>query len=218
MSVELQNISKSIHGITVLSNISIVFHEGTITGLKGINGSGKTMLMRIIAGLIRPSSGMVRIGEGYLWKDISFPKEIGILIENPAFLPYLTGMDNLKLLAEIKNKISKEEISSTISKVGLDINDKRKYHQYSLGMKQRLGIAAAVMEHPKILLLDEPTNALDTDGIERLKALLHEEKNRGSIIVLSCHDYGILQELSDEIYMIEKGHIVGHEKIVKPLI
>lgn len=215
MSVELQNISKSIRGVTVLSNVSVVFQEGTITGLKGINGSGKTMLMRIIAGLIRPSVGTVCIGNSYLWKDISFPEDIGLLIENPAFLPYLTGMDNLRLLAEIKNKVNDEEIASAISKVGLDPNDKRKYHQYSLGMKQRLGIAAAVMEHPKILLLDEPTNALDTEGIERLKALLYEEKSRGSIIILSCHDHSILRELSDEIYMIEKGCIAGHEKIVR---
>lgn len=215
MSIELQNISKIIRGISVLQNVSAEFHEGTITGLKGINGSGKTMLMRILCGLIRPSSGTVRIDGQYLWKDISFPGDIGILIENPAFLPYLTGLDNLKLLAGIKNIAAEQEICSCLQKMGLDPYDRRKYHQYSLGMKQRLGIAAAVMEHPHILVLDEPTNALDTEGIDMLKALLHEEKLRGSIIILSCHDHGILRELSDEIYIIEKGSIVRHEAIPK---
>lgn len=213
MNVELQNVSKIIRGVTVLENISVTFPQGTITGLKGINGSGKTMLMRLVAGLIRPSSGTIRIGKQYLWRDISFPGEIGLLIENPAFLPYLTGMDNLKLLAEIKQKIDTTEIASTLSKLGLAPDDKRTFQQYSLGMKQRLGIAAAVMEHPKLLLLDEPTNALDTEGIDQLTQVLREEKSRGNTILLSCHDHAILRELSDEIYTIEKGCIVGHETI-----
>lgn len=213
MGVKLDKICKTIKGTHVLTNVNAYFPDGVITGLKGINGLGKTMIMRIISGLIRPTSGNVLIDDLQLWKDISFPDDIGLLIENPAFLPYLTGFDNLKMLADIRGKIGAPDISRALLQVGLEPKDKRKYGQYSLGMKQRLGIAAAFMEHPHILLLDEPTNALDTQGVDLLKDILISEKKRGNTVILSCHDYQVLRELSDNIYIVENGSILRYEKV-----
>lgn len=212
MIINIDHVSKTIKKIPIITDVSLTLKPGVITGLKGINGSGKTMIMRLICGLIKPTSGKIMFGDKELWKDISFPDSIGVLIENPAFIDYFSGFDNLRMLADIKNKVTSEDIKKTIETVGLDPNDKKKYKLYSLGMKQRLGIACAIMEHPDIIILDEPTNALDTAGIEMVKKVLVQEKERGAVILLSCHDYGILKELSDEIYFIENGMIKGYEE------
>lgn len=212
MIINIDQVSKTIKKIPIITDVSLTLKPGVITGLKGINGSGKTMIMRLICGLIKPTSGKIMFGDKELWKDISFPDSIGVLIENPAFIDYFSGFDNLRMLADIKNKVTSEDIKKTIETVGLDPNDKKKYKLYSLGMKQRLGIACAIMEHPDIIILDEPTNALDTAGIEMVKKVLVQEKERGAVILLSCHDYGILKELSDEIYFIENGMIKGYEE------
>jgi ABC-2 type transport system ATP-binding protein len=209
-SIKIDNVTKTIKNNTVLENINITLKSGVIIGLRGENGSGKTMLMRLISGLIKPTKGKVYINEKELGKDISFPESIGFLIENPAFLDDFSGFKNLQILASVKNCTTNEKIKNTIKAVGLDPEDKKKYKKYSLGMKQRLGIAAALMESPDIILLDEPTNALDSKGIEMVKNLLQKEKGRGALIVISCHDLSILQSLSDEIYLIENGKIVNH--------
>ena len=143
-------------------------------------------------------------------KEIDFPKSIGFLLENPAFLGRYSGVENLKMLASINNRISLEKIKESLSIVGLDPEDKKKYKKYSLGMKQRLGIAAAIMENPDIIILDEPTNALDENGINLVKKILLQQKKRGALIIISCHDLGVLQELSDEIFKLEEGKIVEH--------
>ena len=145
-----------------------------------------------------------------VWERISRSRRalascVGILIENPAFLDAYSGFENLKLLASIKNRIGAEKIREVLALVGLDPQDKKKYRKYSLGMKQRLGIAAAVMEEPDIVVLDEPTNALDSDGVEMFKKVLQREKERGALVIISCHDLSTLQELSDEIYLMESG-------------
>ena len=209
-SIKIDNVTKTIKNNTVLENINITLKSGVIIGLRGENGSGKTMLMRLISGLIKPTKGKVYINEKELGKDISFPESIGFLIENPAFLDDFSGFKNLQILASVKNCTTNEKIKNTIKAVGLDPEDKKKYKKYSLGMKQRLGIAAALMESPDIILLDEPTNALDSKGIEMVKNLLQKEKGRGALIVISCHDLSILQSLSDEIYLSENGKIVNH--------
>ena len=209
-SIKIDNVTKTIKNNTVLENINITLKSGVIIGLRGENGSGKTMLMRLISGLIKPTKGKVYINEKELGKDISFPESIGLLIENPAFLDDFSGFKNLQILASVKNCTTNEKIKNTIKAVGLDPEDKKKYKKYSLGMKQRLGIAAALMESPDIILLDEPTNALDSKGIEMVKNLLQKEKGRGALVVISCHDLSILQSLSDEIYLIENGKIVNH--------
>lgn len=165
MKVELKNVSKRLNDVTVLEDISLTLESGTIYGLKGKNGCGKTMLMRMMAGLIYPTSGTVSIDGEILHKDIATPRSIGILIENPAFLPGYTGQRNLELLAGLTGKADRTQIAKTMSRVGLDPNDKRTYRKYSLGMKQRLGIACALMECPDLILLDEPINAIDENDM-----------------------------------------------------
>ncbi|MEG1426299.1 MAG: ABC transporter ATP-binding protein [Oscillospiraceae bacterium] len=210
MFIQLTNTTKRIKGSTVIDSVSITLKSGCITGLQGINGSGKTMLMRLISGLIKPTSGTVSIDGKVLWRDISFPDSIGVLIENPAFLENYSAFENLKLIASVSATASDDKIRKSIAQVGLDPNSKKKYKKFSLGMKQRLGIAAAVMESPKILLLDEPTNALDSTGVEMIKEIVQEKKQEGTLVVITCHDAAILTELSDEIYCLAQGKVVDH--------
>lgn len=209
MKVELKNVSKRLNDVTVLEDISLTLESGTIYGLKGKNGCGKTMLMRMMAGLIYPTSGTVSIDGEILHKDIATPRSIGILIENPAFLPGYTGQRNLELLAGLTGKADRTQIAKTMSRVGLDPSDKRTYRKYSLGMKQRLGIACALMECPDLILLDEPINAIDEKGVPKIWEALQEEKQRGALIVLACHDTEELTSLADQIITIEEGKICG---------
>ena len=208
--VRLEDYCKSFKSAEVLKNINLTLESGKVIGLKGKNGSGKTMLMRAISGLILPTSGKVYINDKELGRQISFPPSIGILIENPSFISNYTGFKNLKILASIQNRISDDEIRDAIRKVGLDPDDKRTFKKYSLGMKQRLGIAAAIMERPDIVILDEPINALDEAGAGLIKGLLDELKANGSLIIIACHDTVELNYLSDEIYEIYDGEITGH--------
>lgn len=208
--VRLEDYCKSFKSAEVLKNINVTLESGKVIGLKGKNGSGKTMLMRAISGLILPTSGKVYINDKELGRQISFPPSIGILIENPSFISNYTGFKNLKILASIQNRISDDEIRDAIRKVGLDPDDKRTFKKYSLGMKQRLGIAAAIMERPDIVILDEPINALDEAGAGLIKGLLDELKANGSLIIIACHDTEELNYLSDEIYEIYDGEITGH--------
>lgn len=212
MKIEVENYTKIIKGVTILDNVTITFESGKCYGLKGKNGSGKTMLMRAVCGLIHPTKGHVSINGEILGKDISFPRSIGILIENPAFISNYTGLKNLELLASIKNEIGTEEIRKTIESVGLEPDDKRKYRKYSLGMKQKLGIAAAFMEKPDIIILDEPINAIDESGVGKVKELIAEAKERGAVIITACHDAEELEELSDEIICISEGRISENDK------
>ena len=208
--VRLEDYCKSFKSAEVLKNINLTLESGKVIGLKGKNGSGKTMLMRAISGLILPTSGKVYINDKELGRQISFPPSIGILIENPSFISNYTGFKNLKILASIQNRISDDEIRDAIRKVGLDPDDKRTFKKYSLGMKQRLGIAAAIMERPDIVILDEPIKALDEAGAGLIKGLLDELKANGSLIIIACHDTEELNYLSDEIYEIYDGEITGH--------
>lgn len=208
--VRLEDYCKSFKSAEVLKNINLTLESGKVIGLKGKNGSGKTMLMRAISGLILPTSGKVYINDKELGRHISFPPSIGILIENPSFISNYTGFKNLKILASIQNRISDDEIRDAIRKVGLDPDDKRTFKKYSLGMKQRLGIAAAIMERPDIVILDEPINALDEAGAGLIKGLLDELKANVSLIIIACHDTEELNYLSDEIYEIYDGEITGH--------
>lgn len=213
--ITIDKVSKDINGVCVLQDICMTANPGRVTGLSGINGSGKTMLMRAIAALIKPTEGTIEIDGKQLWRDIAFPNSIGVLIENPAFLDTYTGFKNLDMIASIRQRIDREQIRETIRKVGLDPDDKKKYRKYSLGMKQRLGIAAAIMEKPDIVLLDEPTNALDSKGVDILKKLVWEERQRGATVVITCHDHAILRELADEIYFMEEGRVTNHEVLDK---
>jgi ABC-2 type transport system ATP-binding protein len=205
MKVELNNVTKKIRGSTVLHQVDLTMESGTVYGLWGSNGSGKTMLLRVISGLIYPTSGTAKVDGKRLGREIDFPDSLGLLLENPAFLDEYTGLKNLELIAAINRRASHDELVETLRRVGLDPEDKRTYHKYSLGMKQRLGLAAALMEHPDLLLLDEPTNALDVDGVALLEKLIQEEKARGALIVIASHDRHFLTAVSDEIYLVRQG-------------
>lgn len=208
--IVVNEVSKSIYGVPIINSISMKLVSGNVYGFQGINGSGKTMLMRLICGLIYPTKGEIIIDGKRLGKEITFPQSVGLLLENPAFLDSYTGYENLEMLASIKNIITREEIHEAITSVGLDPLDKRKYKKFSLGMKQRLGIAAAIMEKPDILILDEPTNSLDSSGVSLVKTIIAKERERGASIILACHDLPVLQDVSDEIFLLEQGKITEH--------
>lgn len=213
MTITLNNVTKKIKGNIVADHVNLTLHSGVVYGLCGYNGCGKTMLMRLIAGLILPSDGEILFDGKVLGKEIDFPESMGILIENPAFLGGMSGFENLKLLASMKGIISDDTIMNTIRRVGLDPKDKKKYRKYSLGMKQRLGIASAVMEAPDLVILDEPTNALDANGVEITKKLIAEEKKRGALVIMTCHDREILEGICDIIYTIEHGKITDEKNM-----
>ncbi len=208
MKIEIKNLTKVLGGNTVVDNVNITMESGTVYGLCGYNGCGKTMLMRLIAGLIIPTKGTVSYDGKILGKQLDFPPSIGILIENPAFLDSRSGFDNLKLLASIKGKVDNKVVADSIRKVGLDPDDKKKFRKYSLGMKQRLGIASAIMESPDLIILDEPTNALDSNGVELTQKLIRKECERGALVIMTCHDREILENVCDVIYTIEHGKII----------
>lgn len=210
MNIKISHVSKTIKNNPVIKDISMELQSGAVYGFKGINGSGKTMLMRLISGLIRPSQGEISMNGKILGKDISFPNSIGVFLENPAFLDAYSGFNNLKLLASIKSVASDDDIRNTLLRVGLDPDSNKKYKKYSLGMKQRLGIAAAIMEKPEIVILDEPTNSLDEDGVDLVKHIVRNEKERGALVIVSCHDEGILKGMSDEVFLLEQGRLIGH--------
>ena len=209
MYIRLKNVTKKIKQDILLDHISLEFRGGKVYGLQGKNGSGKTMLMRAVCGLITLSEGEIDIDGEILHKDISFPRSIGALLENPSFLNGYTGLENLKLLADIQGGIEEKELRDCLAKVGLDADDKRVYRKYSLGMKQKLGIAAAVMGSPDIVILDEPINAIDEAGVEKVREILRGLKERGSVIIVACHDREELELLSDEIIKISKGRIIA---------
>ena len=211
--IKIEDLSKSIKGALILDKVSITLTSGKIYGLRGKNGSGKTMLMRAMAGLLIPDSGSVIINGKTLHKDISFPESIGILIENPSFLPQYTGFKNLKLLAGLTGNISDDEIRTALDRVGLDPEDKRTYRKYSLVMKQKLGIANAIMGEPDIIILDEPINALDEESVKKIKKVLLEIRDKDKLIIIACHDREELEYLSDIIYEIKDGSIVDRKEI-----
>lgn len=206
MRVVLRNVCKDIKGARVLDNVNLELESGMVYGFKGKNGSGKTMLMRAISGLIKVK-GEIEIDGKILGKDFTFPPSIGILIENPSFISNYTGFENLKTLASIRERIGDDKIRQTLTEVGLEPDDKRTFKKYSLGMKQRLGIAAAIMEDPDIIILDEPINALDDSGTEQVRQILLKHKQRGALIIIACHDADELEFLSDEIIEIAEGRI-----------
>lgn len=205
MNIEVIHATKYIKKSLILKDVNIHLESGTVYGLQGPNGGGKTMLMRLLCGLIRATEGQVLIDGKELGKDMDFPKSLGLLIENPAFLPGYTGLQNLLLLAQLQDRIGEKEARQALLDVGLNPDDKRKYRKYSLGMKQRLGIAAAIMEQPELILLDEPTNALDDKGVAQICNLIRRERDRGALVVLACHDAEILENLSDEVFYIHDG-------------
>lgn len=206
MHIEVMSYTKEIQGTTVLDNVTLSLEGGHIYGLKGKNGSGKTMLLRALCGLIHPTSGQLSIDGRPLGRG-QFPQSVGVLIENPSFMGVYPGFRNLKELSLIRGVISDSEVRDAMRGIGLDPDDPRPVRKYSLGMRQRLGVACAVMEHPDLLLLDEPVNALDPSGVELACDLFARERNRGALVVIACHDSTEVEGLFDETFSMAEGRL-----------
>lgn len=204
----VNNGTKSFKNQEVLSNINIVFESGKIYGIVGYNGSGKSVLLKCICGFLTLDSGEIEINGKKLKKDIDMIQDAGVIIEEPAFLKEYSGKRNLEFLYSIRNKLNPEVMSKAMRLVGLDENSKKKVKNYSLGMKQRLAIAQAIMENPKILLLDEPMNGLDKNGVQEIRELLLDLKKQDKTIVLVSHNQEDIRVLCDELYEIENGMLV----------
>ncbi|MDO4810685.1 MAG: ATP-binding cassette domain-containing protein [Eubacteriales bacterium] len=209
MNIVVEHVTKTIRGTTVLQDINLNFESGKVYGLQGENGSGKTMLLRLMCGLIYATEGKVLANNCHLGRDLDFPASVGAMIESPAFVDEYTGFKNLELLAGLNQLISVPDIQNTLQAVGLQSDDNRPFKKYSLGMKQRLGIAAAIMEKPELLILDEPTNALDEHGVSMIAQLILEERERGALVVIACHDADFVQRVSDVIIQMRDGKVTS---------
>ena len=207
--IYVKDLSLKIKNETILSDINLHIEKGKITGLVGRNGCGKTMLMKCITGFVKPTSGEVVFNEKRIGEDIDFPKDTGIIIETPSFIPYYSGRKNLLELASLNKTIGKKEIDKVLEKVGLYEARNKMVRKYSLGMRQRLGIAQALMEEPETLILDEPMNGLDNDCVEMIRKILGQLKEEGKTILLVSHNKEDIRILCDEIYEMDKGKIVG---------
>lgn len=203
--IEIKNLVKKFDDITVLDNINIKFEKGKIHGLVGRNGSGKTMLMKCICGFVPYTSGEIRVDGKIIGKAIDIPESCGIIIEIPGFLPEYSGYKNLKFLADIKGIAKKEDIINAIKIVGLDPDNKKHVGKYSLGMRQRLGLAQAIMEDPQLLILDEPMNGLDKNGVLDMRKCLLELKNKGKTMIIASHSAEDIEILCDTVCEMEKG-------------
>lgn len=203
--IRLKDVYKTMKGTQVLKGVNLTVEQGNIVGIRGINGSGKTMVLRAIAGLIRVD-GSVEIG-GKKMEPGECPKDIGVLVEMPGFLPEFTGKKNLQLLGMLQEGVTEEDIDEAMNAVGLDPKDRRHYKKYSLGMKERLGIAQAILKKPKLILLDEPTNGIDSDGIQMLEELLRHLKEAGSTIVVTSHDRDFLDAVTSQCYEMKEGSL-----------
>lgn len=208
MIIEVENVSKRINGRDILREVSYSFKSGYTYGIRGHNGSGKTMLLRLLCGLIYPSEGRVIMDGKELGKDLEFPESVGFLIERPAFLSEFTAFENLVMITSLRGHISKKEIDNVIKNVGLEKHPGKKYRDYSLGMKQRLGIAAAIIGDPQLILLDEPTNALDETGIEEVVSLIKDLATRDRILVIASHDEEFLKQTTDTMFRMKDGFLL----------
>ena len=203
--IEVQNVVKRFRDQVVLKNVSISFEKGKIHGIVGRNGSGKTVLFKCICGLMHPEEGVILVNGKRVGRDVDMPEDIGAIIEAPGFLPNYSGYKNLRFLANIRRKIGKEEILNVLKTVGLDPESRKHVGKYSLGMRQRLGIAQAIMEDPEILLLDEPMNGLDNAGVQDIRALLLELKAQGKTILLASHNHEDIAALCDTVHEMDGG-------------
>lgn len=203
--IEVQNVVKRFRDQVVLKNVSISFEKGQIHGIVGRNGSGKTVLFKCICGLMHPEEGVILVNGKRVGRDVDMPEDIGAIIEAPGFLPNYSGYKNLRFLANIRRKIGKEEILNVLKTVGLDPESRKHVGKYSLGMRQRLGIAQAIMEDPEILILDEPMNGMDNAGVQDIRALLLELKAQGKTILLASHNHEDIAALCDTVHEMDGG-------------
>lgn len=207
--IDVQDVSLKIKEKDILSHVNLQCGRGEICGIIGRNGSGKTMLMKCICGFVRPTSGRVQVLEEQIGKEQDFISNAGIIIETPGFIPYYSGIKNLRLLASVQNKITEPQIKEAMKKVGLNPDMKRAVRKYSLGMKQRLGLAQAIMEDPDIMILDEPFNGLDKEGVLEMRGYFLEMKKAGKTILLCSHSAEDIEVLCDRVYEMEHGKLTG---------
>ena len=205
--ISVNHVTKKFKEATVLHDVNVEFQKAEIHGLIGRNGSGKTMLMKCICGLVPITSGTIIINQKQIGKDIQIPDNIGAIIETPGFLPNYSGFQNLLFLSKIKGTISRDQIKQSIRKVGLNPEDKKPVGKYSLGMRQRLGLAQAIMENPNLLILDEPMNGLDKEGVSDMRTLLLELKKHGKTIILASHSAEDIDMLCDSVSEMEHGKL-----------
>ena len=207
MILKAEHVSKTIKNAQILKDINLELSSGTVYGFTGRNGSGKTMLFRALSGLMRLTEGTVTLDGKTLGKDFSVLPSLGIVLENVGLFANMTGKENLKYLAGLTGRVGGKEITHALERVRLDPEDKRTYRKDSLGMKQRRGIAQAIMESPDVIMLDEPTNGLDDGGVELIRKLITEEKQRGAIVLLASHNRDDIKLLADKLYRIESGEL-----------
>lgn len=205
IAISVRQVSKSFGEVEVLHDVSHDFEEGKIHGIVGNNGSGKTVLMKCICGFLLPTKGQIFVKNKRVGRDMDFPEDAGIIIETPGFLPNLTGMKNLELLASLRRRIDREAIRQAILRVGLDPDMKKPVGKYSLGMRQRLGIAQAIMENPSLLILDEPLNGLDKVAVVQMRALIRELREQGKTVILASHNQQDIEELCDTVCEMDAG-------------
>ncbi len=203
--IEVNNLFLTIKKVPILVDINTSFERGKIHGLIGRNGSGKTMLMKCICGFVKPTNGTITVDGKRIGKDCDFPENTGIIIETPGFIPYYSGYKNLKLLADLRKKITADDIRNTMKTVGLDPELKRHVRKYSLGMRQRLGLAQAIMENPELLILDEPMNGLDKDGVRDMRQYMLNLKEKGKTILIASHSAEDIDVLCDTVCEMDKG-------------
>lgn len=208
MRLEVKNVSKSFKNNQVLNNINISFESGKIYGLIGRNGSGKSVFLKTICGFYKPDSGEIFYDNVDIVKNKSFPINTRALIEKPSFLPNLTGYENLELLASIQKRIGKKEIDEVLERVNLSSEKNKKYSTYSLGTKQKLGIAQVLMENPEIMIFDEPLNGVENETANKIRTILKEEKAKGKLIIVASHIKEDIEMLADEIYEFDAGNII----------
>lgn len=213
-NIVIKNVSKSFDGVEVLHDVNLDLEEGHIYGFIGRNGSGKSILFKIICGLYYPTTGSVIVDGIDIHKNDIFPNDMRVLIEKPNFLPNLTGLDNLKLLASIQNRITEEDIILILDKLNLKKDMNKLYHKYSLGMKQKLAVAQVLMENPKMMIFDEPFNGIEEKTVEVIKKILLEEKKEGKIILIASHIKEDIEELADAdtIYFVDNGSVNNYKK------
>ena len=207
--IQVENLTKTYGKETVLSDVTIRFAPGKIHGIIGRNGSGKTMLFKTICGFVKPTSGKVLVRGKQVGKDVDFPKDLGLIIETPGFLPYFSGFKNLQLLASLRGIIKDDDVRAAMERVGLDPKMKKSVRKYSLGMNQRLGIAQAIMENPDLLILDEPMNGLDNQGVQDMRELFLKLKSEGKTILLASHNREDIAALCDTVTEMDRGRIVS---------
>ncbi len=211
--IKIRNVSKKYGEQTVLYDITLDIPSGGFTGFVGNNGSGKTVLFKCICGFVKPTKGYIEVREKRIGRDSDFIEDTGIIIENPGFLGNLTGYRNLELLSSINNKIDRTRILSMLEQVGLDDAMNKRVRNYSLGMRQRLGIAQAIMEKPSILILDEPFNGLDREGLTAMRELVRSMNEEGTTVLISSHNSSDIELLCDRVIELDGGKMINEKKI-----